>query len=212
MIDPLLETWTLTVRTRTESTVLPDGCCDFIGKWARGKPPNWFLTPVDGSARRVSLAEGDSLLGFRLQPGVLIDRASLLKYSDEFARDTTIVATRLRETCSVSSNIRSALDALASSETVTEAAQRVGVRSRTLQRLLMHATGHTPQFWLQLARIRRAARKVGQARSLVELAMDVGFADQAHMTRQFRRWFDVTPVQFASNTEMQFVIHQLGYD
>jgi len=212
MIDPLLQTWTFNARTAAESIVLPDGCRDLIGKRSIGKPPFWFVTSLDGSARRVSLAAEDSLVGFRLRPGVLIDRAKLLKYSDDFVGDTTIVATRIGETCSISANVRDALAALASSETVKEAAKQSGVGSRTLQRLMLRETGHPPQFWMQLARVRRAARKIGQARSFAKLALDVGFSDQSHMTRQFRRWFNVTPAQFAANAEMQSLIHQPGYD
>ncbi len=60
---------------------------------------------------------------------------------------------------------------------------------------MVAATERAPLFWLRLARVRRAAAQLRQAPALSELAHSEGFADQAHMTREFRRWLKVTPGQ-----------------
>ena len=212
MIDPLLETWKYAATTSSCAIVVPDGCRDLIGRSSYGQPLNWFITSVDDCARTVSTKAGDSLIGFRLKPGTSIDCRQLLTDADAFADDIDAIAARIRETCSISSNVSVAMDSLASSRKVDEAAKQSGVAPRTLQRLLLKETGQTPKFWLQLARVRRAARKIALAKSLADLAYDSGFSDQAHMTREFRRWFAVTPTQLAANAEFQSSVYQSGYD
>ena len=212
MIDPLLEAWEY-VETATSSTVVvPDGCRDLIGRSSRSEATTWFVTSVDECARTISANAGDSFIGFRLKPGTSIDCLRLLRDIDAFAYDADLATTRIRETCSISSNVSAAMASLAASRSVKEAAKQSGVSPRTLQRLLLRETGKPPQFWLQLARIRRAAREIASAQSLADLAYDTGFSDQAHMTREFRRWFAVTPTQFVANPELQSSIHQSGYD
>ncbi|MEO1529906.1 MAG: helix-turn-helix domain-containing protein [Planctomycetota bacterium] len=211
MIDPILEIWEYAEATTSSTVVVPDGCRDLIGRSSRGQPPTWFVTDIDEHARTVATKACDSFVGFRLKPGTSIDREQLLRESGAFAGDVDVVATRIRETCSISSNVDAALASLAFASTVEEAAKQSGVSPRTLQRLVLRETSKTPQFWLQLARVRRAARKIASAKSLADVAYDSGFSDQAHMTRQFRRWYARTPSQFADNADLQSSIHQPGY-
>ncbi len=152
------------------------------------------------------------MFGFRLRPGATIDRSRLLKHASELNNDLSLIATRIRETCFVTANLGEALAALASASTVNEAAAHSGVELRTFQRLIRLKTGFVPKFWIQLARVRRAARDVATAKSLADVAIESRFSDQAHMTRQFKRWFGVTPVQFAVNPDLRSLIHELGYD
>lgn len=68
-----------------------------------------------------------------------------------------------------------------------------------LSRLFKQATGVSLHQYLVQVRV-NAARSLLSAgsgqRSLAELASAVGFADQSHLTRQFKRHFGVTPSQF----------------
>ncbi|WP_299375912.1 helix-turn-helix domain-containing protein, partial [uncultured Kiloniella sp.] len=94
--------------------------------------------------------------------------------------------------------------------TVSHAASDLGVSSRTLQRFIVNETGKSPVFWHRLARVRRAGRDIINAGSLAEFAFDYGFSDQAHMTREFRQWFDLSPRTFAKVSRHQ-EIFQTGY-
>ncbi|MBB4301185.1 AraC-like DNA-binding protein [Rhodobium orientis] len=53
--------------------------------------------------------------------------------------------------------------------------------------------GVSPHRFLVLRRLERAQRDIRAGASLADAALGSGFADQAHMTRQFRRAFGVTP-------------------
>jgi AraC family transcriptional regulator len=65
-----------------------------------------------------------------------------------------------------------------------------------LARLFKQATGHTPHQYLIQIRVNSARALLtsgaGQ-RSLAEVATAVGFADQSHLTRHFKRQFGITP-------------------
>jgi AraC-like DNA-binding protein len=80
-----------------------------------------------------------------------------------------------------------------------------------LQRLLKQQTGRSPVFWLRLARVRRAASRLAHPRNLAELAYDMGYADQAHMTREFRYWLGATPRQISHDTGWLAQHLGLGY-
>ncbi|MBK9617544.1 MAG: helix-turn-helix domain-containing protein [Uliginosibacterium sp.] len=58
---------------------------------------------------------------------------------------------------------------------------------------MMRQTGRTPGYWKQLARTRRAARALAGSATLADIAFAHCYADQAQMSRDFQRWFGVTP-------------------
>ena len=81
--------------------------------------------------------------------------------------------------------------ALASLDAAADAA---GITVRTLDRRFERATGLTAAMYLRLVRFHRArdAIKAGAER-LSDVAAEAGYADQAHMTRDFRRFAGETP-------------------
>jgi AraC-like DNA-binding protein len=72
-------------------------------------------------------------------------------------------------------------------------AHAAGLPPYRLFRAFERHVGMTPHAWQRQARIRRAAGLIRAGRSLSDVAAAVGFADQAHLTRWFRRSFAVTP-------------------
>ncbi|GAA1134545.1 helix-turn-helix domain-containing protein [Ornithinicoccus hortensis] len=82
--------------------------------------------------------------------------------------------------------------------TVRELADRSGVGERTLQRLTGRRFGLTPKWLIQRRRLHEAAEHLGLGlRGPAEVAHDLGYADQAHFTRDFRRVTGHTPAAFA---------------
>lgn len=56
--------------------------------------------------------------------------------------------------------------------------------------------GTSPYRYLVLRRLDRAKAAIIAGRSLVQAALDAGFADQAHFTRHFRSAFGITPARW----------------
>ncbi|KXG86151.1 AraC family transcriptional regulator [Agrobacterium bohemicum] len=63
--------------------------------------------------------------------------------------------------------------------------------------------GTSPYRYLTLRRLDHAKARIVEGQSLVQVALDVGFADQAHLTRHFRNTFGMTPAQWRKMTLTQ---------
>lgn len=189
----ILQHWQSCATTDGRTTVLPDGCRDLIVKQNDMAAPVWFVTDVALHSEQVDVKIGDHYNGFRLQPGVRIDHARLLA-AMQAGLSNDAIRDRLDSYAKPLLQVREALGCLADGAgSVAQAATKLGVQTRSLQRLLKRETGYTPAFWLRLARVRIAASRLHQTAGLAELAYDSGFSDQAHMTREFRHWFGITP-------------------
>lgn len=85
---------------------------------------------------------------------------------------------------------------------VEQAAARVGLDVRALQRLFRQHVGVTPKWVLRRYRLHEAAARLTTTPklSLARLAADLGYADQAHFTRDFTATVGRTPGSFRSPT------------
>jgi AraC-like DNA-binding protein len=83
---------------------------------------------------------------------------------------------------------------------VTDVAAEHGVSARTLQRLFRRHVGVSPKWVLQRYRLHEAAERMasGEATDLAALALDLGYADQAHFGNDFRRYVGVPPTAYAA--------------
>ena len=81
---------------------------------------------------------------------------------------------------------------------VARAAFEAGVSMRQLERQSQHWTGLLPRKLVRLARFQNALRSLRQSstRPLAQIAVETGYSDQAHLTREFRRLGGVTPSVF----------------
>jgi AraC-like DNA-binding protein len=77
---------------------------------------------------------------------------------------------------------------------VAELAREAGLSERSLQRLVEQRIGLSPKWLLQRRRLHDAveALKAGRG-TLAEVAADLGYADQAHFTHDFRTVTGLTP-------------------
>lgn len=67
-----------------------------------------------------------------------------------------------------------------------------------LQRIFFRQTGLPPHAYQTQLRINRAKELLREHQSLCDVAIKTGFADQSHLTRQFRRLVGVTPGRYAA--------------
>lgn len=77
----------------------------------------------------------------------------------------------------------------------SELAQRVGVSERSVQRALAATLGHGPKWVARRIRIQAVAQAVAvrDQVDLAALAVELGYADQAHLTGDFRAVTGTTP-------------------
>ncbi|WP_299471823.1 AraC family transcriptional regulator [uncultured Roseibium sp.] len=68
-----------------------------------------------------------------------------------------------------------------------------GLDRFTLSRQFRQAFGTSPHRYLIMRRLESVKGLLAKGTSLVDAAMESGFADQSHMTRQFKRAFGMTP-------------------
>jgi transcriptional regulator GlxA family with amidase domain len=75
------------------------------------------------------------------------------------------------------------------------------VSERQLERLFHERIGYGPKLFARVARLQRSTRAIGDLRgsiaSWARFAVECGYADQAHLVREFRALSGVTPVTYA---------------
>ncbi|MGO4536630.1 helix-turn-helix domain-containing protein [Leifsonia sp. 2MCAF36] len=83
---------------------------------------------------------------------------------------------------------------------VEQLADRFGVGVRHLQRLVAGHIGFGPKWLIQRYRLQEAAAALREtdAPSLAALAADLGYADQAHFSREFKAVVGTTPGAYAA--------------
>jgi AraC-like DNA-binding protein len=86
-------------------------------------------------------------------------------------------------------------DADAAGDAIGEVVDEVGCSHRRFIALFHGAVGLTPKVYCRVRRLQRALSGVG-ARPLAEVAVDAGYSDQAHMSREFRALAGVTPREY----------------
>lgn len=84
-------------------------------------------------------------------------------------------------------------------------AERAAMSPRTLQRLFAQYAGVSPSWVVRRYRLLDVAEAVrgGQRPSWAHVATDLGYADQAHMVREFRAATGQTPAAYAASLSQQ---------
>ena len=78
-------------------------------------------------------------------------------------------------------------------------AKAAGMSSRAFERTFLREYGLPPQQYLKRLRIQTACRLLVDTReSIASIAQRCGFADQSHLTREFRRVTESTPAAYRS--------------
>lgn len=206
----ILEAWSHVTPATSAETVYPDGCRDLIMTIDATGRADWHISDLHTAPLHFSVGERMTFHGLRLKPGVAIDEARLL--ADVYARQPNAkgMTALVEEHCLHTESVDDAIRCLAQSDTVAHAARLLGVGIRSLQRHFVAHGAKPPEFWLLLARARRAAVMTGSTAPLAEIAAVAGYSDQAHMSREFARWFQTTPGRLRSDGPLRERIAQLG--
>ena len=83
---------------------------------------------------------------------------------------------------------------------------------RTDQRRVLRATGMTSATIRQIRRARRATRLLREGVAIADVAYDIGYCDQAHLTRSLRRFVGQTPGEIAAGREQLSLLYNTADD
>jgi AraC-like DNA-binding protein len=209
-------TWEQTTSVGRELRIVPDACVDLI--WSG---EGLSIAGPDTKARVVALAPGTWCVGVRLRPGMA---GAVLRMPASELRDCTVeaaevlgyeVAAPLLEALTAGLDphalllrvmqergvhepdplVGAAVAALGQPRArVSAVAADLGVSARQLQRRVSAAAGYGPKMLARVLRFRRLQALAPAP--LVELALEAGYADQAHMTAEVRLLAGLSPVRF----------------
>jgi len=80
---------------------------------------------------------------------------------------------------------------------LNQLAQHVALSPYYLLRVFCAEVGMPPYAYLESVRIRHAQRLIENGKALAEVAAEVGFSSQSHMTHRFKKIIGATPGQYA---------------
>lgn len=91
------------------------------------------------------------------------------------------------------------LDEMASQHQLDKLAQEAGISRYQLIRSFKSQFGLPPHAYLMDARIKRSKQLLKRGQTISDIALQLGFSDQAHFQRQFKRKLAVTPKFYQSH-------------
>lgn len=194
MNNVIIDKWQAKTSSETVVTVLPDGCRDVIFKSFSDGSNSCFVSPYFHTSKAITLLSQSHTRGFRLAPGTVINEIALFENLQNIDFDESITVELINAFSATCGNTRETLKCIEQNPTsVNHNAKKLGISTRTLQRLLQKKTGLSPHYWVRLCRIRKAGKLMTTNLPLAEIAFSVGFSDQSHMTRECVHWFGVSP-------------------
>ncbi|MGC4932985.1 helix-turn-helix domain-containing protein [Gordonia sp. DT30] len=201
-----------------EAVILPDGCMDLI--WTGDDllvagpdtVANTFRTgrPRDMTGLRFAPGHAPGLLGIpasefrdlRIRLSDVWPAAEVGRWS-EMLSATDNVGAMLVELCAARPGepappwIGAATEHLRHGTPVAACADAVSVSVRTLHRVSLQCFGYGPKTLARILRMRAALTLItGTGRGLSEVAQHVGYADYAHMYREFVELAGAPPTAF----------------
>lgn len=170
----------------------PDGCVEIIrrirgrSRWG-SEQPSCFVVGLVDRPQPFEISGDAAFEALRLWPWAwgLVGAAPLSALSGRwapFSADFAAIETRL----AAAPGLGAIGAALFAASTVADMAERTRMNPRTLQRWFARHVGLPPRAWLRLIRFQSAFETLPGEPNLADHAAARGFADQAHMAREFR--------------------------
>jgi AraC-like DNA-binding protein len=185
-----------------------DGCWDIIFA-ARPGAVRVFIAGHMTKARLTRHAKGTELFGIRFRPSVYMSQLPLgnllnsraylhhggphhpvwlegIRYELPADETAELFVSKLRKN-----------NVLVRDQIIDESlnGQMTNLSSRSVQRHFQQTTGLTKKFIEQTKRVQLAEQLLKNNKPATQVASQVGYADQAHMTRSFRMLLGYTPSQ-----------------
>jgi AraC-like DNA-binding protein len=219
------------VHPRTANPIIPDGCVDVITygceppqvagpatetQWV-DLPPQTVVTGIrflPAAARDVLHTPVDLLRNSRVDLTAVCDRHGValtrsLEAADVPASRRALMAEWTRHQLETFGArdlpLIAAARWLRQGATIDAVAQRLGWNTRRLHRHCVASCGYGPKMLQRVIRLQRALRiaqaSVMEPVALIELAVLAGYADQSHMTHDFRTLTGFTPAAYLARAD-----------
>ena len=183
----------------THDVTTPDGCWDIVVMRVQGRVQMLQTGPI---TRPVALDyhAGDEYLAISFKPGVfrprlpglqMVDRGHLLPSEVSRSSPGSFWLEQDRLEIPTFENAEAMVDRLVRRELIVRdeivegvvEGHRRAISPRSVQRHFLQALGITAKQLEQIQRARRAVELLAQGRRPVDVALDLGYADQPHLTR-----------------------------
>jgi AraC-like DNA-binding protein len=163
------------------------------------RPLPFVRAPVTGDRRlaaaiRAALADLERPLEELERDRIVLDLADALAAADPSLPRRTLAARHARAVA----RARELLDARAGAVASAELEAAAGLSRYALARHFRACLGTSPYRYLVLRRLDRARALIRHGAPLADAAAACGFADQSHMTRQFKRAYGLSPGRWAA--------------
>jgi AraC-like DNA-binding protein len=173
-----------------DQQAVPDGCVEVIrriagrSRWG-GDQPAAFAVGLIERPEGFGISGDARFEGLRLWPWAW-GQISEIPLAAMRGRWLPFAAAGIEERLAASPALAATGRAIVAAQSVAEMRRGTGMSPRTLQRWFAVHVGLPPRSYLRLLRFHKAFEQVPAQPSLADHAAASGFADQAHMARDFR--------------------------
>jgi hypothetical protein len=206
--SPFVERITrVTYDATVEDISTPDGCWDLVIRKRRGEV-GVLQTGLITRPVALDYEEGDEYVSISFKLGVFMPRLPPVRMVDRaFFRPKVSKRAFWLDGDSLEiptfENAEGLVDRLTRGDVlvrddVVEAfveGRPMATSPRSLQRHFLRSVGLTSKTLAQIARAQRAVELIQQRRPAVEVALELGYADQSHMTNSLKRIMGQTPTE-----------------
>lgn len=202
-LEFIASVWTGTASEITPRTVLADPCSSII--FVKSDESAEVIIRGPETKPRVDIfLPGYTWIGIRLQPGVHLQNLPVSQLTDSFRLVPADSNGRFRfegtllqfpDFNNVERLITRMCDLgyLSGNVLHSQELPRQGMSSKSYSRFVKRNTGLSPYKLRQLQRMAEALRLLRQGMSAATVASELGFADQAHLTRAAKQFLGHTP-------------------
>ena len=189
------------------------------------------LQPVSKQAQVITLSPGAMVVGIRFHPamsfailGKIYQQATKIQQTQENGLKFNNLDVQLKQTQghyarivvlyrwldkilqsvdTIPVPLSSALKALDNKKSPGELSSHITLSQRQIERQFQKWLDMTPKYYQRISRVKKALKiiKLNPTTELADLALNRGFSDQAHMTREFKHIARITPKQYARKIE-----------
>ncbi len=197
-LDGLIKTrWTLAGSGAADDWIAqqatPDGCVEIIRRLAgrsrwNGDQPACFAVGLIERPEPFEISGDSRFEGLRLWPWAwaLVSDLPLAALRGRWLPFEAPAFAELEARLSQAVAVNAFGRAIVAAQSVAAMSDTTGMSPRTLQRWFAAHVGLPPRRYLRLLRFQRAFETAPGQSSLADHAAETGFADQAHMAREFR--------------------------